>query len=349
LPGAVSVSLAREPDWFVAARAEGERHQTIVVRDAASGRLLGAGTRSVRPYFVRGRAVLLPYLGALRADRAARGRLELLRAGYAFCRTLGRGDEAPFALTSIVDDNERARRLLGCGRAGLPAYREAERFITLLIPTRGRARSHGAVAVERATANDLDEIAALLQRLYRGFRFAPCWSAEELACPQRTPGLGARDFLVVRARGAIVGGLAVWDQRRFKQVLVHGYAHRLRVARPWLNLLAPLIGTPRLPPPGARLEHAFLSHVAADDPAVLVGLIEAGRREARRRGCEAVAVGLSQRHPLLAAVCRSFPHRSYPSILYEVAWDGSAGSRGAPGRERGLCGEGPAHVEVATL
>jgi len=342
--GAVTITLEREPDWFIAAGAEGPRHDAIVARETGTGRLVSVGTRSVRTYLVGGQTVSVPYLGALRVDRASRGRLRLLREGYALCRALRRDGEAPFALTSIVADNERARKLLGSGRAGLPSYRKLEGFFTLVIPTRGRARGgpRPDVKVDRLNESELDEIAVFLQRVYRGYRIAPSWTAGDLRSSRRTPGLGHRDFLVTRRTGTPVGCLAVWDQREFKQAVIQDYSPRLRAVRPFVNLLAPWLGVPRLPAPGSPLEHAYLSHVAVTDPDVLVPLVDAGRAEARRRGCDVVVLGMSEPNPLLPHLRRAFRHRAYRSTLYVVDWDGEAARLPPPG-------DGPVHVEVATL
>ena len=49
MPGSISVTFEREPDYFRASTIEGTFHQTIVARDSATGEIIGMGTRSVRP------------------------------------------------------------------------------------------------------------------------------------------------------------------------------------------------------------------------------------------------------------------------------------------------------------
>ncbi len=120
-----------------------------------------------------------------------------------------------------------------------------------------------------------------------------------------------------------MGCLALWDQGGFKQVVVRGYGPRLARWRPWLNRLSPILGTPRLPEPGQRLPHAYLSHVAVDgdDPGIFQALVEAAYAEARARGLVYGVIGLASRHPWRAWLEKRFRPREYASTLYTVHWE----------------------------
>jgi hypothetical protein len=342
MDGEIRVSLEREPNAFLAAAVEGEPHRTIVARDPCGGRftgnIVGMGSRSVWSAFVNGEPVRLGYLSQLRVDRAFRGRKRLLVAGYDLLRSFRGPDELPFDLTSIIADNEVARRLLGAGLPGLPAYREIEGFSTLVIPAMSRPRK--VSGIERGTRERLPGIAACLDRNRRRYQLAPRFSVENLLSPERSRGLAPEDFFVALAGGEVVGCLSLWDQSGFKQVVVRGYAPRLARWRPWLNRLSPLLGTPRLPEPGQILPHAYLSHVAVDgdDPGIFRSLVEAAYTEARTRGLVYIVIGLASRHPWLPWLKKRFRPREYASLLYAVHWEGG----------EALDGRIP-HVEVALL
>ena len=96
--------------------------------------------------------------------------------------------------------------------------------------------------------------------------------------------------------------------------------------RPFLNVLAPFVSRPGLPPAGSRLESAFLSHVAVepDDADTLVTLVARGCVMAAQRGIDYVMIAFSERHPLTAVIRRSFPCREYVSIIYAVYLDDDA-------------------------
>ena len=77
MEGEISVSLEREPDVFLAGSIEGHRHDTIVARDTATGRVAGMASRSVYDGFLNGVPRSIGYLGQLRISRESRGRAAL--------------------------------------------------------------------------------------------------------------------------------------------------------------------------------------------------------------------------------------------------------------------------------
>ena len=66
LPGWVSLSFEREPDYFAAGSIEGERHGVLLARDALTGRLAGMYSRAARRAYVNGERCWLGYVGQLR-------------------------------------------------------------------------------------------------------------------------------------------------------------------------------------------------------------------------------------------------------------------------------------------
>lgn len=342
IPGWVQLSFEREPSYFSAATIEGD-NDTVLAREAAGGRVVGMFSRSVHEAYLDGRPRRLGYLGQLRVDQALRGRFRRLRQGYDACRRLRRDGEVPFDLTSIVEANHRVRKVLTANLPGMPTYQELEPFSTLVLPCRAArgGRPPRGLAVEHGGTRRLGDVARHLQRTYARYQCAPRWTEEALAS-ERCRGLTADDFFLALAGGSLVGCLALWDQRSFKQTIVRGYEPRLARVRSLLNVAASLVGYPRIPPVGAALRSAYLSHVAVDDLDVLAALVQQALCEAARRGYECLVLGFSCRNPLLALVKRRFRCLEYRSILYLVHWeDGAQAVRALDGRI--------AHVEVATL
>ncbi|MAE66303.1 MAG: hypothetical protein CMJ18_18695 [Phycisphaeraceae bacterium] len=323
MAGPVSVALTCEPSFFTARAIEGHRHETVVAEDA-DGRVIALGNRSVRSVYLNGRMAQVGYLGHLRVETDWRRRTSLLRQGFAMISRARRSDEVPYDLTSIVADNLIARRLLGANLKGLPSYQARETYVTLLlpVPSRGRPWTDGALEIRPGAPGALLDIAACLQRNHRRFQFAPVWTERALRSSRETPNLHPDDFLVARREGRVVGCLAQWDQRPFKQVVVHGYDGLVGRWRPVINALAPALHAPVLPRPGQTLASEFLSHVAVDhdDPEVLEALIRAAQASGRRRRVRNQIMGFSARHPLLEPVQRRFGHRAFVSDLYSVHW-----------------------------
>jgi hypothetical protein len=135
--------------------------------------------------------------------------------------------------------------------------------------------------------------------------------------------LAPEDFLVAVRDNRVVGCLAVWDQRSFKQIVVHGYGRSMRWHRLAAGIAAPVLGTPRLPAPGRPLSHAYVSHVAVDedDPEVFLELFDAAYDAAHERGFACLVAGFAERHPFLAILRQRYRAWSYASVLYAVLWD----------------------------
>lgn len=340
MPGDLELSFQREPNFFHALGVEGSEGEVLIARDGE--RAVGVATRASRERFVNGERRHVSYLSMLRVapDYRRRG---LTRRGFLEIRRQLERREESFAISTIICDNKLARVTLERKNPEMPLFAPREKICTIAAPTWHR---RGVNGIEVRTARDGEEgaIAALLQEVYRRRQFAPVWSEESLRSESATRGLSIDDFLVVEDGGELVGVAAVWDQGAFKQTVVRGYGTPLlRYGRGAVNLLAPMLNTPLLPPPGSEFRHSFISHLAVrdDDEAVTLALLARAHEESRRRGSSYVAIGLSERDPRLEAVQRLLRGRLYWSMLYTVAFDDST--------ELDELDDRVAHLEVAAI
>lgn len=342
-PGAIELSFEREPCIDVANAIQGERHQTVVARPDANARVVAMGTRTLTTRYVNGVPTRIGYLGQLRVAACHRANPSLLRRGYAKLRELHADGAAPFYVTTIVSDNLPARRLLEAGLPGFPRYEHVDDLVTLTLPAAARRALRRAAAAPACDA-ELPAIVDCLARHGARHQFAPVWTLADLCSDARTRGLCAADFVVVRRGRGIAGCLACWDQRAFKQAVVRGYAPQLRALRPLANLLSPVTGTPKLPPIGASVAFAYLSHLAVDDNdcGVLTSLLAGALELAAARGVDYVSLGLSARSPIAGAILERFKARTYESRVYVAYWpDGAAAVQALDAR--------PTHLETAIL
>lgn len=340
LPGWVTLSFEREPDFFAANAIEGERHRVLLARDGES--LAGFCSRVSRRVFINGEVQWLGYMGQFRTALGWQGSTRayrLLREGFAEVRQrLRDADEMDWDITSILADNHAARRILTASLPGLPDYQWLTGFNTLVYRSDGR--SLGQSAIESGEVAGLAAIADCLQRNYRRYQFAPLWDESTLT----KAGLAADDFLVLREGGKVIACAAIWDQRDMKQTVVRAYRWPLGRLRPLLNIVTPLLGLPRLPSPGEILRQGWLSHLACDedDPRALQLLLSAALQQARQRGLEQLMLGLADEHPLLVAAGGARRHLRYRSDIYRIDWAASAGGIDTPVT-------GVPHLELAVL
>src|SRR5688572_11943054 len=90
MPGPISLTLEREPEYFSGANIGGARDQVIVAFD--DDRLVCMGRCSMRDSWVNGQLRRVGYLAELRLDARVHGRVDLVRDGYHFFHRLQETD-----------------------------------------------------------------------------------------------------------------------------------------------------------------------------------------------------------------------------------------------------------------
>ncbi|MDA1050918.1 MAG: hypothetical protein O3C40_10625 [Planctomycetota bacterium] len=325
MDGQISLSFRREPSFFDAAAVEGDFHQVAICRDSRDKRIAGFGCRSVRMMYVNGQPTPIGYLSALRALPEYRNR-GLVARGYAFLHQLHADGRTSLYLTTITAGNEPALAVLTSGRAGLPTYRFAGTYHTMVISIGRRRFRNGASAgvdVRSATNDDLHDVLELLRAAGPSRQFFPCYEAEDFFDRRATfRDLTPADLLLAFRDGQLVGTLGGWNQRGFKQSVVERYAAHLRWSRPLYNSWARLRGMPMLPPPGKPFHYltGALPVVLDDDPAVFRALLEGALAKAVTGSCDFLVIGLHESDPLLP-LAKPYQLASYLTGIYLVSWD----------------------------
>lgn len=303
MEGEVTLAFAREPSYFLASAVQAPFHQVVVGRDTDTGALVGVGTRAVRPGFVNGGVTPVGYLADLRLEPGYRGRTVVGRA-YRHLAELHRDGRARLYFTMIAEGNRLALSVLTSGRGGLPPYRDLGRFLSPAVNLRGRKPAIDAGGeIVRGRPELRGEIVACLQRNLARRQLAPVYTEADFGSPWLR-GLCVEDVYVARRDGRVVGVLAAWDQRAFKQTVIRAYGRRLAVARPFYNAAARLLGTARYPPAGEALRSFYASLVAIDDDALAVfrALLRALYNDHVGGGYHYFVVGLHEHDPLRPAL-----------------------------------------------
>src|SRR5258708_2551426 len=155
-PGELTLTLEREPDYFLGSRLPGVlEDQTILALEG--DRVVCIGGCSVRERYINGRRQRVGYLGGLRLDHSVRGRFDIVRRGYKFFAEIAQDPPPEYYFTSITSDNLRSIRLLERGLPGMPSYRFLSEFVTLLIPISERvpATDHAKKALRNLESRRL--------------------------------------------------------------------------------------------------------------------------------------------------------------------------------------------------
>lgn len=326
MPGAISVSFEREPNYFLGAKVEGPFRQVIIARDQSRGEIVAMGSRSIRDVYLNGAVQSVGYLSQARIAPGYRAMRRALGRAFDFLRTLHQDGRTRFYYTSIIEDNLPARRLFSAGLPGMPHFQEYARMHTLAVYCRRKRRRlpiPDGLQLARGSSGHVSEIVACLQRNGVRYQLAPHWTSDTLFSPDHTPDLAPGDFFLALDRKHVVGCLAAWDQSRFKQAVVRGYSGALGRWRVLANVGARLAGWPVLPPPNTPFRYCYASHLAVDhdNPHVFAALLRALYNHLAGQGYSYFMVGLGEANPLRPVVTASYRHIAYTSQLYFVSWD----------------------------
>ncbi len=334
MEGNVSIAFEREPNYFAASQVQGPFQQVVVGRDAATGQLVGVGTRAIRRGHLNGAPTEIGYLADLRLDPRYRGGTVVGRA-YRHLAELHRDGRVRLYFTMIMETNAVALATLASGRGGLPPYRDLGRFLSPAVNLRGPKPplSVPGGEVVRGSAALLPEIVDCLNRNHARRQLAPAYETTDFGGPW-LHGFRVEGFHVARRGARVIGVLGAWDQRAFKQTVVRGYAGWLAMARPIYNAAARLAGYPRYPPPGEELRSFYASFVAVDNDErpVFAALLRALYNDHVGRGDHYFVVGLHERDPLVAAL-GDYALTPFAGRLFAVHFeDGDETWRGLDGR-----------------
>ncbi len=306
--GDLSLRIDRSPDFFSLNRLEGDRW-TVAVAERA-GEVVGCVAFSERRVFVNGLATRTAYVGDLKVhpdhrDTAIADALSLWAERQ--CASLP--PRAPAVITVLAGNRAMERRL--SGPREVPRFNRIGTIRTHSIPVlwnrwRLSQLGNGSIGTAPATWADAALMGEIWNRVARRRQLAPAMTANSLAgWIQAAPGLDISNYRLARSRnGELLGFMAIWDQRSFKQLTVVGYSARMSAARAAFNFIAPIVGAEPLPPPGSPLRCATAFHlcVPGDRPDVLRALVVDAHNALRHTGCSFLNIGLDVTDPLAGAM-----------------------------------------------
>ena len=265
---AFALQYRRSPDFFRLLRYQGDRAHVVLSVDER-GDVRGLGTISLRRAWLDGEAATVGYLGDLRIGfhRGTIGHWrQLVRDVVARSAEIEELADCACWLTTIMDDNHLARRVLASGRAGAPALVPIAPFtmrnVVARLPFARRERDTPRWRVRRAGPEDRERLGAFHESANRG---TPFGFRDELARRLADwDGLALSDFLIASAGETIVGCAAPWSASGAKQMLVSSMPMAMRLLER-VSAVLPR-GMVRVPRAGEPLRVAYLTHLtfAAD-------------------------------------------------------------------------------------
>ena len=322
--GDIEIAFQRDPSYFDALKVQGKFNQVIVGRERVSNKIVVCGTRSIKPLYINGQVCYVGYLSNLRMEKNYRGNI-LLAHGYRFFQRLHQDAKTPIYIMTIVETNEYARRILTSARAGIPKSYDKGCYCSfaLIISKRKKENKEEGVKIVRGSIELIDKIIKCLHRNGPNKQFYPYYKKEEFHSSNGLlKGFHISDFYVAIKNGKIVGTIAKWDQRSFKQVIIVSYKGKIKIVKPLFNLYSKIVNSPPLPSPGSQLNFFFIGLIAIDsnDPRIFSALLRRLYNDSVGQPYAYCLIGLHARDPLIRAL-NEYHTIKYNSRLYVVSWE----------------------------
>jgi GNAT superfamily N-acetyltransferase len=277
MPGVAQMCFQRAPDFFVGAKVIGDEFILAVADDDERPDVLaGLTVISGRDLFISGQKRRVYYSGDTRVDpfyrrRGIASNLFLEQKKYRTTEDLLQGivlkeNTAPLDAAANAADGVLFR------------YWISHTIETSFIFTRKiTPRIPKGVQMRPATAADVPAMQAFFDREAPRRNGYPVYDFQKLlAGDPYYAGLKIEHFVLALRDGQLIGMIAGWDQKSYKQTRIVGFKPIVKVLRPFYNLYVGLTGGFKLPPVGGVLNYLTLANIliANDDPAVLQGLID---------------------------------------------------------------------------
>jgi hypothetical protein len=319
--GNISLLYTRRPDAYRSFIHEAPRVDIVICRDQQQDKIVGFGACALRQLFVNGVPQTIGYLFGLRTRREYMRKFPLLHKAYAMIPMLHKDIDVPFYLTTILEENHYAQRLLEKRRASMPAYLPYGTYTVYTVFQRIRPKPPNLHPwrFRQAWPNDVQRLVNFISKNGCTSQFYPALQEQDLRSGV-LPGLSIETFyLLVDEQDDILAAGAVWDQASYKQYVLQGYDGIFRLIAP-ASRIFPFFGFPALPAPRSVLRFFTLSFWAVkhQDPDIFRRFLQAISHAVS--DYPFFLIGLHEQHPLRHIVEQRL-HIRYASRLYLVSWD----------------------------
>ena len=314
MPGSISIRMERNPNFFDAAAVEGDVNETLLVREQ-NGLLTGVGIRSEKIVFVNGQESTIGYLSGLRVAEKYRS-LRYLTQAYKELKKLHEKGSAKIYLTTIVDENERAIKVLESGKGSLPKYNFFGEYLTYVIPP-GRVHGSPEYNIRLSEKEDMNSLLGFLNENGRTKQFFPIYNEDDFS-----NGLlrGLDEVYLAFKDGEICGCMGLWDQHSYKQVYIDSYSTSMKLLRPFYNIQAKLRKRALLPAEGRLFNNVKVAIplIKDDDEDVFYSMLDQLSFDAAKLK-KPLLYGVHEKDPF-KGILEHASSRVYKSRTYAVHW-----------------------------
>lgn len=318
VPGSISLVYTREPSFFDSVNIMGKTSDIFIARE--NNHILGQGMVSYLDCYINGVAKEIGYLSSLRLDKRLRS-TGCIYKGYDFVKKLSAEKNTPFYLSTIVEENYIARKVLTTNRKSIPQYIDIGRYITYAIlfqRSKRKIKKSGYTIDNLRNNSELKPVVDFINKEGSRKQYYPVYTSDDLA---GFKGFDYHNLWVCYDHDEIIGVIGVWDQSSFKQTRVHKYQWKWKIIRPFYNSFSYPFGYRKLPKCHEKFEYFFLSFVAIKDNRtdIFESIIKHIYNKYTNSKYHYVVIGFHENDPLNQTLMK-FKTIKYNSRMYVVSF-----------------------------
>jgi ribosomal protein S18 acetylase RimI-like enzyme len=311
MPGAISLRIDRDPDFFALLRMRGE---ALVYVATCDGRVIGSISGTIHEAYVNGVAERIAYVGDLKVHPEFAGRrisVRLIATLQEHLKTEG----IDLTYNVVAKGNDRVSKFTAKKHVSRGVVALGD-FINDEILASPFARRSKRYSIEEPTSEELPEIVRLIDQVRRKRMFGRHVTMAELErVTDASRNLNFAKILVAREGGCIKATLTLEDTGLFKRNVLMSAPALLRAVLGVLRLAKMAIPKLKVPRVGEPLAMLYVRYMACEDghEEAFVPLLAEARAEAFRRGSSFVSVGLHENDPYRAVVS-GLPRFTFRSV-----------------------------------
>lgn len=327
MPGEIQLFLDRAPSFFDSLEVEGSSVKVMGIRTADTNELMALGCMAEKTHWINGtqRAEKVGYLSSLRVDPKFQSSGLLMRA-YEFLQSEhSKHHPDRIYLSTILEENIKAKKILTSQRAGLPRYQDIGLLITSFFPATKQTwkrKCSAEIILRSGEDQDLPALIEFWKTQSQKRQFVPAYTEQDFL--QQTGllrGLSAKDMILAFRHGKIIGCLGLWNQSSYRRWVVSAYSNKIKFGKGIYNLIAPYLNRPQLPKEHEPFPYRILSVVAVenDDLDLFESLLQVLWEKVKGQNL-VISIGFHEKDPLLATLTPKIKQKLL-SRLYLTSWN----------------------------
>jgi len=263
--GDITFSIFREPSFIAGAHIQTETViMFVILKDDT---IIGCFNMGHKELYYHGKREDIRYCCDVKIARKYQNGSALIRI-VSKTYEIMKEDKVPTQLIMFAENDKILRIVKGRKKKGrdLKIFHghEIGQMRTTLIDRKNKIKKSGTCKINRGSEADIKELQNFINREASKIDFFPHYELSELGNPFYKD-LKIENFYIARKEGEIVGTFAIWDLMKVKQTVIMGYSRKYKLARPFYNLYARVMGIAKLVRKGEAIRNRYISCLLVEE------------------------------------------------------------------------------------